>query len=93
MKTEVYSWRVSPEVKADLETEARSRKTSVSALLDLAVRDWLQNREAGSRDLEEQARLHAEAEKSIGAFAANNSDRAERSRALVRQRLARRYGR
>jgi hypothetical protein len=41
MKTEVYSWRVSTNVKAGLEREARRRKTSVSAILDMAAQEWL----------------------------------------------------
>jgi hypothetical protein len=41
MKTEVYSWRVSPDIKTGLEREARRRKMSVSAVLDLAAREWL----------------------------------------------------
>ena len=41
MKTEVYSWRLSAEAKADLEREARFRKVPVSTILDAAVRDWL----------------------------------------------------
>ena len=41
METQVYSWRVSRELKTDLEQQARLRKTSVSAVLNLAVRDWL----------------------------------------------------
>jgi hypothetical protein len=42
MKTEVYSWRVSAELKTMLEREVRRSKTPVSELLDLAVRDLLQ---------------------------------------------------
>ena len=41
MGSEVYSWRVSTELKLDLEREAALRKTSVSAVLNLAVREWL----------------------------------------------------
>ena len=41
MKSEVYSWRVSTELKSGLEREARRRKISVSAVLDLAAREWL----------------------------------------------------
>ena len=34
MKTEVATWRVSPDVKTSLEREARRRKISMSAALD-----------------------------------------------------------
>jgi hypothetical protein len=38
IKTEVYSWRLSQEVKTELEREARRRKISVAALLEEAAR-------------------------------------------------------
>jgi hypothetical protein len=41
MKTEVYNWRVSTDLKTSLKREARLRNTPVSALLDLAVRELL----------------------------------------------------
>ena len=41
MKTEVYSWRVSSDLKPDLEREAHSRKASLASLLDTAAREWL----------------------------------------------------
>ncbi len=40
-KTEVYSWRVDPTLKRELEAAARAEKTSVSAVLDRACRSWL----------------------------------------------------
>ena len=42
-KTEVYSWRVDPALKRDLEAAARAEKTSVSAVLDRACRSWLEH--------------------------------------------------
>ena len=58
MKTEVYSWRVSPEVKTGLEREARRRKISVSAVLDLAAREWLLKSGTEHEGDEEQRMLH-----------------------------------
>lgn len=43
-KTEVYSWRVDPELKAELEATARAEKTSVGGLLDQAARTLLDAR-------------------------------------------------
>lgn len=40
-KTEVYSWRVDPALKRELEGIARAEKTSLSAVLDRACRSWL----------------------------------------------------
>ncbi len=40
-KTEVYSWRLSTELKTQLEAAARDEKTSVGAILERVVREWL----------------------------------------------------
>jgi hypothetical protein len=48
MKTEVYSWRVFPDLKRGLEREARRQKISVSAALGLAAREWLDKSSAES---------------------------------------------
>ena len=58
MKTEVYSWRVSADLKAGLEREARRRKVSLSAVLDLAAREWLKSSDAGNEGEEQQRQLH-----------------------------------
>src|SRR5260370_1329008 len=41
MKSEVYSWRGSPDLKSSLEREARLPKASVSMVLEVAARGWL----------------------------------------------------
>jgi hypothetical protein len=93
MQTEVYSWRVSPEVKAALEREARREKTSLAALLDRVARQWLEERKSRSADDEaEQKRLHAIAEKYIGTIA-RGPDLAESASKLIRAGLAKKYGR
>ena len=93
MKSEVYSWRVSTDLKTGLEREARRRKISVSAVLDLAARDWLSNGSAGIEGDEEQLRLQKAASKCLGALASGNAHRSENAREAVRQRLRRNYGR
>ncbi len=62
MKTEVYSWRLSGELKSDLEREARLRKLPVSSVLDLAVRDWLKKSGADVAGDDVQRQLHAASE-------------------------------
>ena len=42
MKSRVYSWRLSEDLKSDLEREARERKLSVSSLLEQAARELLE---------------------------------------------------
>ncbi len=93
MKTEVYSWRVAPSLKADLERVARVRKIRVSAVLDMAVRDWLAKNAVDIADDDEQKRLHAAAAPFIGVFAGRNPRRSEMVREFIRKRLARKYGR
>jgi hypothetical protein len=93
MKTEVYSWRVSAELKTGLEREARRRQMSMAALLDAAAREWLQNRGDGNEGEEQQRRLHEAASRCLGAFAGGDAHRSENVRRAVRQRLRRRYER
>ncbi len=93
MKTEVYSWRLSGELKSDLERQARLQKVSISAILDTAVREWLKKSAIEVSGDEAQRKLHAAAEKYIGALKGLDRDRAETVRETVRKRLRRRYGR
>jgi hypothetical protein len=93
MATEVYSWRVSRELKQDLEREARRRKASVSSILDAAAREWLKKSRANISDDEEQKRLHAAVAPCIGSISGGDPYRSERVSEIVRERLKRRYGR
>jgi len=89
MKAEVYSWRVSTDLKTGLEREARRRKTSVSAILDLAAREWLKSSGPAIGDEEDQRRLHQAAAKCFGTIAGGDPRRSENVREAVRQRLRR----
>ncbi len=40
-KTEVYSWRLSEELKGELEEAAKQEQQSVSGLLERIVDEWL----------------------------------------------------
>jgi hypothetical protein len=93
MKTEVYSWRVSSDVKTSLEREARRRKISMSAALDAAAREWLQKSAAANEGDGEQRRLQKAASKWLGALASGNAQRSETASQDVRDRLRRHYGR
>jgi len=93
MKTEVYSWRLSSELKSDLERQARLRKVPVSFILDNAVREWLQKNNGDAASDEAQRRLHAAAAHCFGAFAGGDSNRAEKAGDQLRRRLRRRYAR
>jgi predicted transcriptional regulator len=93
MKTEVYSWRLSAELKSDLERAARLRNASTSSILEQAVRDWLRKRRIDAADDEVQRQLHAEAASCFGVLAGGNPRRAETARTAIRERLTRRRGR
>ena len=91
LKTEVYSWRVAPEIKSALEHEARRANKPMAELLDRIAQDWLaQKRLETSAEDAEQARLHAAAKKVFGAFGGGNPRRSEQARDAVRARLAKR---
>jgi hypothetical protein len=92
VKTEVYSWRVSTEIKTGLERAARSRKVSLSAVLDLAAREWL-TRTGSEGDEETQRKLHKAASESFGVLESGDPNRSETARDAVRKRLRRRNGR
>ena len=92
MKTEVYTWRLSSDLKARLEREARRRKTSVSAVLEEAANTCLERIEMDESD-EEQRRLHEETGKYLGTIKGTDPRRSENVRSAVRTKLNRRYGR
>jgi predicted transcriptional regulator len=93
MRTEVYSWRLSGELKSDLEREARLRKVPVSSVLETAVRDWLKKGDTDASEDETQRKLHSAAAGCFGVLASGNPRRAETARDALRTRLRRRYGR
>lgn len=92
-KSEVYSWRLEPELKDALENTARRESTSVSRLLDRIVGEWLTDRAASDADEEHQRALHAAARKTFGTVSGLGPYSAERLREIVRRRLEERYGR
>jgi hypothetical protein len=91
-KTEVYSWRLDAETKAELQRVAKRCNQSLGGLLDRIVREWL-NAHPNSADAEEQKRLHQAASKCIGVLHRGTPYSAEETRRVIRERLARKYGR
>jgi hypothetical protein len=88
VKTEVYSWRVSTEIKTGLEREARRRDISLSAAFDLAAKDWLTS--AANDPAEERQRLQRAAWECLSS---GDARRSEKARQGVQLRLRRRHGR
>jgi hypothetical protein len=86
MKTEVYSWRVSAEHKAELESEARREEISLATLLDQITADWLsERRNLRNGDEAEQADLRRRAIAAAGKFRNSDPTRSERTGQLVRE--------
>jgi hypothetical protein len=93
MKTEVYSWRVSTEVKSNLERAARRRKLSLSAILDIAAREWLSKNESDEDDAARQLAIHKAAAACFGTINGGDQLRSANASQAVKQRLRRRYAR
>jgi predicted DNA-binding protein len=93
-KSEVYSWRLSPELKTDLEEAARAEQRSLAQLLEEIAEEWLTRfRDRGEDDRERQERIRQAAMKSVGAIHGDDPRRAENARSEIRARLARRHAR
>lgn len=93
-KSEVYTWRVTPAMKALLEETARHTSRSVARLLDDLVAEGIETiGQTGEAELEEQRRLHARAATFAGRFSGTDPGRSERARDGIRARLAGRRGR
>jgi len=91
MKTEVYSWRLTAQKKAELETEARRDRTSLAKLLDQITTDWLTERRNGRSDEEAaQAALKRRIMKTVGTISGPRNG-AETAREVVRQRIMQRH--
>ena len=91
-KNEVYSWRLSSELKIALEHAARRRDLSLSQLLEQVMCDWLEDsRVESENEMSEQKRLHAEAARTFGRIASGDPHLSTRARDLVRARLKKRH--
>ena len=91
-KTEVYTWRVSPAMKAGLEEAARDTHRSVAQVLDEIVAAHLGGTgRASQSEADHQRRLHLRAARFLGCVASGAARRSERARDLVQARLKRRH--
>jgi hypothetical protein len=94
MKSEVYSWRLSPRLKTELEEAARAKQKSMAELLEQIAEDWLRRaRDQEGTEEDRQQRLHAAALKTMGTIDGGRADRAENVRIELRSRIARRHAR
>lgn len=94
MKSEVYSWRLSPDLKWALEEAARHERVSVSRLLERITHEWLKAHPSATEDDEaEQARIRAAAAPSIGALRSGDPDLAEKASERIREHLLKAHAR
>jgi post-segregation antitoxin (ccd killing protein) len=92
MKTEVYSWRLSVELKADLEEQARNEGKSVSALLEELASEGLRTRRNDQPDEEaQQAAIRKRAQAAIGSIRGDDPTRSERASQMVREIMVRKH--
>lgn len=93
-KTEVYTWRVSSAMKAELEEAARDSNRSVARLLAEIVAERLEaTGHTGDAEMDNQRRLHARAARFAGRFSGSEPRRSGQVRTRVRARLAERRAR
>ena len=90
-KSEVYSWRVTPALKAQLEAAAHTEEVPLSTLLERIAENWLKERRP-SDDQAEQERLRAKLLAVAGSFKgpAISATNAE-VRRVMGQQLMRKY--
>ena len=94
MKNEVYSWRISSELKGSLQDAARRENASISELLERIVVAWVeQSRINRGEDADEQRRLHRAASRTFGRIAGGDPGRSRRVRQEVQARLRRLHAR
>jgi hypothetical protein len=94
MKSEVYSWRVSPEKKIALESEAIREGKSVAQVLDEISSEWLaEKRRTFAEDEAEQAMLRARVLNLAGSLSGGDPARAANASQRVKESLAKRYAR
>ncbi len=87
-KTEVYSWRLSPDLKNALEEAARRDRESLAGLLERIALEWLDRSRFGDgQDIAVQKALHGAAARTFGTIAGGDPRRSESVRRAVRARL------
>lgn len=94
MKDQIYSWRISAQKKAELESEARREGTSLAQLLEQITAGWLQEqRKSRNGDEAEQARIRKRVEAVIGSLAGGDPHRASQASRRVREIIRRKHER
>jgi predicted transcriptional regulator len=93
MKSEVYSWRLAPDLKRALAEAARREHVTVSRLLERIAREWLKTQTWVAEAAAEQERIRAAAAPYIGALRSGDTDLAEKASERVRELILKAHGR
>lgn len=92
MKTEVYSWRLSAQRKAELESEARREGKSLAALLEQITGNWLEERRnSRSGDEAEQQAIRRRVMATVGTIRGGDPTRSQRASELVREIIRKKH--
>lgn len=90
-KSEVYSWRVDPDLKSALEGAARAEGITVSRLLDRIVAEWVRRERAPHEEDEEIRRARQRAMRFVGSIHGTDPGRARAASQHVRAIVARKH--
>jgi len=92
MKTAVYSWRLSADLKIHLEEQARREGKSVSELLQEFVSEGLRGRRDDPSEYEQQQQaIRKRAAAAIGSIRGDDPTRSSRAKELVREIILRKH--
>jgi hypothetical protein len=89
-KTAIISWRIKPDRRRALESEARREGITLPELLNRMIGQFLEARRRDRDENTEQRRLHAAAAKFIGTISSGDPSLSENVSAKVRSRLRQR---
>jgi hypothetical protein len=92
MKTAVYSWRLSIDLKTQLEEQARSEGKSVSELLEEVASSALQVRRTNNADEDaRQAAIRRRVMEAVGSIRGDDPTRSARTSELVSEIIRRKH--
>ncbi len=90
-KSEVYSWRITPALKAELEAAARAEKMPLSALLERIAHNWLKGRKPVDDEAEQQ-RMRAALMACVGTYHGDGESATnQRVREVMGRELMKKY--
>lgn len=93
MKTEVYSWRIDPDLKRALEDAARARGETMAGLLDGLAKEWLSQADGADDRADLQRSVRERAAPYLGAVRGGDPLRAQEASKRLKQKLREQHAR